>query len=270
MKVSVFDLQGNVVEKIELPKVFHEPIREDLILRAFLSTMSKKRQPYGTDVMAGKRTSAHYHGVRRERWTMMNREMARLPRLHGKGVPLQLIWEARFVPGAKGGGKAHPPKVEKIWEQKINKKERKKAIRAAIAATALKELVSKRGHKVEEINELPIIVEDKIQEIKKSKELVEFLKRIGLGKELERVRKKKVRAGKGKMRGRKYKRKKGPLMVITEDKGVSKAVRNLPGFEVCKVENLSVEKLAPGATPGRLAIFTKSAIEKLREMYGSV
>ncbi|MFH7882687.1 MAG: 50S ribosomal protein L4, partial [Candidatus Aenigmatarchaeota archaeon] len=198
MEIGVKDLNGEEIERIKLPKIFEEPVREDLILRAFLATMSKKRHPYGSDVMAGKRTSAHYHGLRRYRWTMMNREMARLPRIHGKGIPLQMIWQARFVPSARGGRKAHPPKTEKIWEQKINKRERKKAIRSAIAATAIKEFVIKRGHKVEEIKELPIVVDDKIEDVKKTKELVEFLKKIGLEKELERVKKKKVRAGKGK------------------------------------------------------------------------
>ncbi len=268
MEVSVLDLNGNRVGKIELPEVFKEKVREDLILRAFLATMSKKRQPYGTDKLAGKRTSAHYHGLRRYRWTMMNREMARLPRIHGKGAPLQMIWQARFVPGARGGRRAHPPKPEKVWEQKINKKERKKAIKSAIAATALKELVLKRGHKVEKIEELPIIVEDKLEEISKTKDLVKFLEVIGLKEEIERAKRKKIRAGKGKARGRKYKRRVGPLIVIAEDKGISKAVKNLPGFSVCKVENLSVEKLAPGGVPGRITIFTRSAIEKLREKNG--
>ncbi|MEM5793878.1 MAG: 50S ribosomal protein L4 [Candidatus Aenigmatarchaeota archaeon] len=261
MKANVFDLQGNVLEKIELPKVFEEKVREDLILRAFLATISKKRQPYGTDKMAGKRSSAHYHGVRRERWTMMNREMARMPRLHGKISP-HLMWRARVVPQAVKGREAHPPKIEKVWEQKINKKERRKAIRSAIAATSIKDFVLKRGHKAEKI-ELPIVVEDKIQEIKKSKELEEFLIKIGLEEELERIKKKKVRAGKGKMRGRRYKRKVGPLIVITEDKGIGKAARNLPGVDVCRVENLSVEMLAPGAKAGRLTIWSKSAVEKL-------
>jgi len=262
MKIDVFNLEGKSIEKIELPKVFSEPIREDLILRAVLATMSKKRQAYGVDIMAGKRTSAHYHGKRRYRWTMMGREMARLPRLHGKLSP-HLMWRPRLVPQVKGGRSAHPPKVEKVWRQKINKKERKKAIRSAIAATSCKECVLGRGHKVKEVKELPLVVENKIQGLKKTKELVGFLKKIGLEKELERIKKKKIRAGKGKRRGRKYRRKIGPLIVVTQDKGISKAVKNLPGVNVCRVENLSAEYLAPGAMVGRLTLFTRSAIEKL-------
>ena len=152
-------------------------------------------------------------------------------------------------------------KVEKIWEQRMNKKERQKAVRSAIAATSKKELVLKRGHKVK--SELPIIVENKIQEIKKTKDLIGFLKKIGLKKELERIGERKIRAGRGKSRERKYKIRVGPLFVITEDKGIGKTVKNILGCDISRVGNLSAETLAPGAQAGRLAIFTKSAIEKL-------
>jgi len=116
MKVDVFDLHGEPKGKIDLPKVFGEPVREDLIRRAVLSTLSKQRQPYGVDTMAGKRTSAHYHGYRRHRYTMMNKEMARMPRIHGKVSP-HLSMRSRFVPQTRGGRMAHPPKVEKRAEK---------------------------------------------------------------------------------------------------------------------------------------------------------
>src|SRR3989344_8716463 len=127
MKVDFFDLDGKSKGKIELPEVFHEQIREDLIRRAVIATLSNRRQPYGVDPMAGKRTSAHYHGYRRHRYTMMNKEMARMPRLHGK-VPPQQQWQAKFVPQAKGGREAHPPVVEKVWAIKMNDRERKLAV----------------------------------------------------------------------------------------------------------------------------------------------
>jgi large subunit ribosomal protein L4e len=264
VKTNIFNLEGKIVGEIELPKVFEEPIREDLIQRAVLAIWAARRQPYGTDILAGKRTSAHYHGARRtERWTMMNREMARLPRLHGK-IPPQLMWRVRFVPQAKGGRTAYPPKVEKIWEVKINKKEKRKAIRSAIAATACKDYVLARGHKVEKIEKLPIVVEDDIQKISKTKQLVEFLEKIGLGDELKRIKVRKIRAGKGKTRGRKYKVKKGPLIIVAKDEGISKAAKNLPGVDVCLAKNLNTELLAPGTVSGRLAIFSKSALELLR------
>jgi large subunit ribosomal protein L4e len=254
MKAKILDLQGSQIGEVELPKIFEEPLREDLIRRVFLAIQANKRQPYGTDVMAGKRTSAHYHGYRRHRWTMMSREMARMPRLHGK-IPLQQMFRARFVPQAVKGREAHPPKVEKVWKLKVNKKEKEKAIKSAIAATVSREIVLKRGHEIESLKELPLVVEDKIQELKKSKELLEFLKKIGLEKELERIKEKKIK-------GKKYKKKVGPLIVVSEDKGISKAARNL-GLDVCLLKNLNIEMLAPGGMPGRLIIWSKSAIEKL-------
>jgi large subunit ribosomal protein L4e len=266
--VSVFDVNGKEIESIELPKVFSQPVREDLILRAFLAIQSHKRQPYGPNELSGLRTSAHYHGKRRSRYTMMNREIARHQRLHSKTVP-QLFWQARVAPQTKGGRPAHPPLPEKNWYQKINKKERIRATISAIAATSLKEYVRARGHRIDNIKDLPIVAEDKIEEIKKTREIVKFLESVGLEKELERIKEKKVRAGKGKMRGRKYKKKVGVLFVVNEDKGISKAVENLPGCEVVKVKDLSVEQLAPGGKAGRLTIFTKTAILKLGEKYGS-
>jgi large subunit ribosomal protein L4e len=266
MKVDVFDLNGKAVGKIDLPAVFHEKVREDLIRRAVLATQSRHRQPYGTDPMAGLRSSAHYHGMRHHRYTMMNKELARMPRIHGKTSPM-LTYRARLVPQSVKGRVSHPPLVEKVWAQKINDKERRKAIRSAIAATAMKELVAKRGHKFSQ-EELPIVVDDEFQNLKKAKDVVAFFKKIGLEKELERISEKKVRVGKGKNRGRKYKKKIGPLVVVAEDNGIVKAVKNLQGINVCRVSNLGAEYLAPGTMPGRLTIFTKSAVESLKKMSG--
>ncbi|MBI2005275.1 MAG: 50S ribosomal protein L4 [Candidatus Aenigmarchaeota archaeon] len=264
MEVNVLDLEGRQIGKIKLPKVFEEPVREDIVSRAVLSSQSNRRQRYSPDPMAGKRTSAHYHGTRRIRYSMMNKEMARLPRLHARTVPF-LTMRARFVPQAVGGRRAHPPLVEREWEQKINRKERRKAIKSALAATSVRELVAKRGHQIQDIKELPLVVEDKLQELKKTKEVIKVLVKLGLTKELERISERKIRAGKGKSRGRKYKEKIGPLFVVTDAQGLSKAVKNITGCDVCKVENLSTEILAPGASLGRITIFSKSAIENLNK-----
>lgn len=262
MKVDIFDLNGKSKGKIELPKVFSEQIREDLIRRAVLVSLAQRRQPYGTDPEAGQRSSAHYHGYRRHRYSMMNKEMARMPRIHGKAPPF-LQMTPRNVPQVRKGREAHPPKVEKIWELKINRKERRKAIRSALAAVANKEIVKKRGHRFD--GEVPIVVEDKFQELKKTKDVVGFLVKVGLAKELIRISERKIRPGKGKLRGRKYKKKVGPLFVIAEDKGIAKAARNISGADVVEAKKIGAIHLAPGTHAGRLTIFTESAIKKLGE-----
>ena len=163
-----------------------------------------------------------------------------------------------FVPGMGGERKARPAKASKDWGLKINKKERKKAIRSAIAATASKEHV---GRGIEK--QLPLVIESKLEYLSKTKEVREFIKKIGLGDELKRTAKRKVRAGRGKSRGRKYQTKKGPLIVVSKDCPLIKAARNIQGLDIEQVKLLNVELLAPGANPGRLTIYTKDSIEKM-------
>ena len=149
-----------------------------------------------------------------------------------------------------------------VWELKINKKERKKAIRSAIAATANPVLVRERNPTF--LLNLPIIVESEFEKINKTKEAKKVLENLGLKKELERTEKKKIRAGKGKMRNRKYKKKVGPLIVVSYDCPLLKAAPNIPGVDICPINSLNALLLAPGSKPGRLTIYTESAIENLR------
>ncbi len=264
MEVKVYGLDGTEKGAVKLPRVFETKVREDLIRRAVLAIQSWRRQPYGADKLAGKRTSAHYHGRRDERWSMMGRGMSRLPRIHGDVG--YLVWRARFAPQAVKGRKAHPPKPEKKWEQKINKKELMLAFKSALAASTVKDLVQKRGHRYD--GPVPLVVEDEFENLKKAKDVEKVLKTLGLEKELERTKKKKIRSGKGKRRGRKYRKKKGPLIIVSGECDLLKAARNIPGVDVVTVDELkndmNVELLAPGAHPGRLLIITKSALEKLR------
>lgn len=265
MKANVFDSKGNKTEEIDLPKVFVTVYRPDLIKRAVLAIQSHKRQSYGPNFFSGKRTSAHYHGVRKGPHHMMNVEIARMKRIHGGPPNLQL--SARFVPQAVKGREAHPPKVEKVFWKKINDKERILAVKSAIAATSLRDLVIKRGHLINDII-VPIVVEDSLEELKKSKDVKELLEKIGLEEELNRAKNKKVRAGKGKNRGRRYKKKKSVLFVVSENKGIVKAARNLSGVDICLVKYINAELLAPGTHAGRLTVYTKNAIKKLGEIYG--
>lgn len=265
--VKIYGLDGNPKGEIELPKVFSFDYRPDLIKRAVLAIQSHKRQSYGTNVLAGKRSSAHYHGSRRlpMEQRMMNREMARMARIHGDSAP-GLSFRARVVPQAVKGRKAHPPKIEKKWWQKINNKERVLAVKSAIATTANFDLV-KRRHKIPEI-ELPIIVSNDIQNIKKTRDLKKVIDVLKLSDDLKKVKERKIRSGKGKMRGRKYKKKKSILFVVLENKGILNAIKNLPEVDVCFVNNLNVELLAPGTQAGRLTIWSESAIKKIGEIYG--
>ncbi len=265
MKTQVFDLEGKPIKEIQLPEVFNEELRKDIIRRAFHAFRSKLYQIKGAFKLAGLMTSAEYVGRRHKVYrTSINIGRARLPR---EKLPEGRWGDVKRVPQAKGGRRAHPPKTEKKIIEKINKKEKAKAMKSAIAATAKKELAEKRGHKVTKLNTLPIVLEDKAEELKKTKEVRKLLENLGLKEELKRCEKKKIKAGKGKMRGRKYKKKKGPLIVIKEDKGIKKAGSNIPGVEVCTVKELNIDHLAPGGDPGRLTVFTESALKEIGQKF---
>lgn len=254
MRAHVYSLDGKPVEEIELPPVFEEELRPDVIRRAVLSAQTARLQPWGTDFMAGKRTSAETWGK--------GRGVARVRRVKGSRHPA--AGKGAFAPHTVGGRKAHPPKVGRVLYERINRKERQLAIRSAIAATKEKQLVSSRGHVVSGIAELPIVISDEFEGIKKAKQTREVLQRLGVWQDIKRVvQSRRVRAGKGKMRGRRYRQAVGPLVVVAQDRGIKLGASNLPGVEVTTVNNLNAERLAPGGVPGRLTVWTKSAVQKL-------
>ncbi|MGQ9529924.1 MAG: 50S ribosomal protein L4 [Candidatus Bathycorpusculaceae bacterium] len=253
--VNVFNLQGKPIGKIKLPSIFETPIRPDVIKRAVLSIQSSRIQPQGRDPMAGKRTTAESRGV--------GLGIARIPRVKGPGG------RGAFAPGTVGGRAAHPPTSNKKIVKRIPKKEKKLALLSAIAATASKEVVASRNHSIEDVPQIPLIVTDNLEELKKTKDVEETLIHLGVFSDIYRVKESRnIRAGKGKRRGRKIKQAVGPLIVVNENRGIIEAARNIPGLDVVTVNNLNAELLAPGAHPGRLTIWTRGTIEKLNEIYG--
>ena len=258
MNIQVYDLRGNLKKTIELPKIFETPLRSDVIKRSVLAQQSHGIQPQGRDPMAGKRTSAISMGT--------GHGTARLPRVKGSRSPR--AQHGAFAPSTVGGRLTHPPRSEKNIYKYINKKERHLAICSAIAATANKTQVASRGHIVEGIPMFPLIIVDELQDIDKASEARDFFKNLGLWSDLERVyRSRKIRAGKGKMRGRKRRHSVGPLLVIHKNGGVKNAVSNFLGVDVIKVNDLNSEALAPGTVPGRLTVWTTSAINSLKTLF---
>jgi len=257
---KLYALDGSSKGEVKLPSVFSTLVRKDLINRAALALMSQRRQAYGTDPVAGLRTSAHYKGVKDKRGSMKNREIARATRITGGNPGME--WKARKAPHTTKGRRAHPPKAEKIWAQKINRKEMKLAIASAIAATSDKLAIGR-----EIPIDLPVIVDDAIEGVTKTSDMSKFLMLMKLGGEMERAKLKKIRAGRGKMRGRKYKKKRSILFVAVKADGLRRAVENLPGMDVTTVKDMDILMLAPNMTGGRLAIFTKGALDELAKMY---
>lgn len=247
MKTNVIDLSGNTSGEIELPPVFEEEYRPDIIKRAVLAAQANRLQAYGPHFYAGMNTSAQSwgpgHGVSRVLRLKNGRKAA--------GVPM-----------AVGGRRSHAPQPNAVYSEKVNKKERRKAIRSAIAATASTGLVQARGHKFE--RDLPVVAKNDLESLTKTSEVIKFLQAAGLWNDVLRAKLgRNIRAGKGKLRGRKYKGRKSLLIVAGTDSGLGKAARNLPGVDFVTVERLNAELLAPGTQAGRLTIWTESSLEKL-------
>lgn len=246
MKVPVYTLDGEEDEDVELPSVFESEYRPDLIRRAVLAAQSNRKQDHGADEYAGLRTPAESFGS--------GRGLAHVPREGGR---------ARRVPQTVGGRQAHPPKTEKDQSVGVNDKERKQAVRSAIAATADAELVRERGHEFDEDVELPLVVSDEFEDLTKTKEAVETLESLGVYADIERADDTTIRAGRGTTRGRKYRRPKSVLFVTSEEP--SRAARNLAGADVTTAREVNAEDLAPGAHPGRLTVWTESALEEVAD-----
>jgi large subunit ribosomal protein L4e len=236
---TVYSLDGKAKGKVELPRAFKTPYRPDIIQKCVIALAANVRQTYSTDPEAGLRTSGDYFGSRRNRYRQtINKGMSRLPRLKTGGGGLGRVIR---LPNARGGRRSHGP-IAADHSRKINRKEHRLALNSAIAATADKALVASRSHIFGNM-ELPIVVEDKLQELKKSSEVAKLLKILGLGDEMASSKKKKV------------------LIIIKEDKGLSLAAGNLDGVDVATLESLEVDLLAPGTHAGRLTIWSESAIK---------
>ena len=251
---EIYDLQGKSTRKTPLPSVFTTPLRPDVIKRAVLAIQSHRRQPQGRNPMAGKRTTAESRGT--------GLGISRVPRIKGgRGT-------AALAPSTVGGRQPQPPTSAKKIDKRIPKKETRLALQSAIAATASKEIVIQRGHAIKDIPQIPLIVVDKIQELTQTQQVTEALTNLGVLPDIQRVKaSKKIRAGKGKRRGRKTKQATGPLIVIAENHGLAKAANNIPGVQVAKVSDLNPEMLAPGTHAGRLTLWTNSALERLANLF---
>merc|ERR1711881_649500 len=243
-----------------LPAVFRAPVRPDIVSFIHHEVAKNKRQPYCVNVDAGHQTSAESWGT--------GRAVARIPRVRGGGT--HRSGQGAFGNMCRGGRMFAPTKTWRRWHRKINVAQKRYAMCSAIAATGVPALVMARGHRISNVQELPLVISDKVQSYTKTKEAHIFLKKSKAYSDIEQVYKsKRFRAGKGKMRDRKRIMKKGPFIIYEQDQGLTKAFRNIPGVETCSVDHLNLLKLAPGGHVGRFCIWTESAFKKLDSIYGT-
>ena len=264
MKATILDIKKGMKGERTLPRQFQEPVRTDLIARAVHALQAAARQPYGADPEAGKRASAELSRRRRAYRGSYGQGISRVPRkiLTRRGT--RIYYVGAFAPGTVGGRRAHPPKAEKVWEQKLNKRENRKAIRSALAAVMDKAIVEARGHKVPA--EYPFLIENTFESLAKTAQVESALVSLGFADDLKRAATTKVRAGRAKLRGRKTKRATSLLIVTSkQDVALATSAVNIPGVETCSIDALNAALLAPGTHPGRATLFTEAAIARLEK-----
>jgi large subunit ribosomal protein L4e len=260
MKLTIKSLDGTDDGSIDAPSVFNTTIRPDLIKKAHKAEMANKRQQDGAKPEAGDRHSTYLSKKRRDYRSTYGIGQSRTPRKALSSSGRRFYWFGAEAPNTVGGRRAHPPKKEKDWSQKINQQEKQKARRSAVSAiftdhTRAKHLVP---------DEYPFILSDDFHDVAKTNEAHQILTDLGLGDELSRTKEKKQRSGNGKKRGRKHKNKVGPLVVLPQDATAHRALRNIPGVTTKTPEQITFLDLAPGSHPGRLTLFTETTITNLQ------
>jgi large subunit ribosomal protein L4e len=255
--IDVFGLDGSQQKSIEVPKIFSDKVRNDLISRAVLAEKSLGLQPQGHYVLAGMQTTARYYGAMNSWRTGRHMGIAIRPREKlGGGVQ----GKVKRIPSAVKGKRAHPHLIEKKVVEQINNKEYKKAIASAVAATSKPELIRLRDIK----NKLPIVISNDVESLKKTSQVIDVFKNLKLDSAVKHGKIKTLR--KGVRRASKLKiYKKSILIVVKNDSGIIRAARNIPGVDACTVGSISAELLAPGGMPGRITVWSEAAISGIAE-----
>ncbi|MCI4372484.1 MAG: 50S ribosomal protein L4 [Thermoplasmata archaeon] len=249
-RVHIVGLDGKAgTHQVTLPLAFSQAVRPDLIRRAVVAAQSHRRQPYGTSLTGGLRHST--------RWSGKGKGVSRSPRLMDSMRGAQ-------APNTVGGRPAHPPRVDRIWTKKINRKESRLAFASALAATRETSLVTARGHDLPDGLHLPLILEDPVENIQTTKEARALLERLQLWPDIQRARDgTQLKSGRARRRGR-GRRVPRSVLVVTSLPNRALGFRNLSGVEVVSAQRLATEDLAPGGDPARLTLYSLAALELLR------
>ncbi len=248
MEANVLSLDGTVKGKVELPSIFDEEVRPDLILRAVLAESTRLQQPQAHYPLAGMQTTAQYYGRMHSYRTGRHMGQAIRPR---QKLASGVQGKVRVIPSAVKGKRAHPHLAAKTIIEEMNKREYQKAIASAISATASLSTETK----------MPIVIANEIESISRTKEMIRLFTNLKLiSKETES----KARIKKGLRRSTKQKHyRKSVLLVIGKDNSAIRAARNIAGVDACTITNITANLLAPGGNPGRTTVWSEHAIKEL-------
>jgi len=259
--VSVYVAGGESSGSLTLPAVFTAPIRPDIVQDVHTRLNKNKRQAYSVSKFAGHQSSAESWGT--------GRAVARIPRVPGGGT--HRAGQGAFGNMCRGGRMFAPTKTWRRWHRRVSVSQKRYALVSALAASGVPALVMARGHRIEQLPEVPLVLDNKsVDSLDKTSAAVKLLKSLNAFEDVEKAKESTaLRAGKGKMRNRRYVQKRGPLVIYNEKGPLVRALKNLPGVDLCSVTRLNLLQLAPGGHLGRFVIWTKDAFERLDALYGT-
>jgi|TARA_B100001971_G_C18217652_1_gene554959 large subunit ribosomal protein L4e len=261
MKAKLFDKKGKENGAIELPKNFNVVIREDILSKVYEALKGSFAQPYGTKEGAGAGYSAS--GIikkRRHDWkASYGKGISRVPRKVMSRHGSSFNWIGATVSNTRGGRRPHAPRSVKNPFKKINKKELLIAFNSALAGTVDKKSIEKKyGRTIES----GVVFSGGILVVK-TKEFIKIMKNVFGTDGIKNVLKNKsIRAGIGKMRGRKYKSNAGLLFVIGNEEKMKRK-----GIDIVQVKELNIKDLCPNGEPGRITCYTETAIKEIGERF---
>jgi large subunit ribosomal protein L4e len=251
---NILETDGSNRSTITLPAVFDTPYRPEVIQKVYNNLNSFTFQRQGRYPAAGQIVSAESRNT--------GLGIARIARARGEGFPR--AGQAAGVASVRHGRLAHPPVSWKNIYKKVNKKEKLLALCSAIAATTNSELIKRRGHKIKDEIQLPIVVSNEIESVVKSKDLEKILFNLGLKEDLKRTF---IRRNKSYHKNSINRRSAlSVLILVGNDEKIGRLSNSLPGITAKSVKSVSVLDLAPGSKPVRLTIFSENAIKELTNL----
>mmetsp|Transcript_15807 Transcript_15807/g.25083 ORF Transcript_15807/g.25083 Transcript_15807/m.25083 type:complete len:464 (+) Transcript_15807:25-1416(+) len=265
--VTVYSLNGKATKKtLPMPDIMLAPIRADLVNFVHTNMAKNNRQPYAVQNREGPHGIRAGHQVAAKSWGT-GRAVSRVPRVKGGGT--HRAGQGAYANMCRGGRMFAPTKVWRKWHRKINTNQKRFAVCSAVAASAVPALVMARGHRIQSVDEIPLVIESDFQSLKKTKAALNTLRDLKLSSELKRCKRRYMRAGRGKSRNRRWKHRLGPLVIFEKNDGLCQSIRNIRGVDFCNVYSLNLLKLAPGGHVGRLIIWTECAFQALNDIYGT-
>jgi len=257
MKAKMFDKAGKEKGTVDLPKNFAVKIREDILSKVFEAHRGLHAQAYGAMEGAGAQYSAS--GIskkKRHDWkATYGKGISRVPRKVMSRHGASFNWIGATISSTRGGRRPHAPRSAKILIKKINKKEVLLAFNSALAGTVAKP----RGSGVRGFGVSGVVFEKGVLELK-TKEFKKVMESVFGEAKVWKV--KSIRAGRGKMRGRKYKTNAGLMFVIGNEESMKRK-----GISVVSVKDLTIKDLSPNGEPGRLVCYTEAAIKEIGERF---